>query len=104
MLCLLLPGVASAITCTKGCRCGNACISCHETCHKGSSAGTYEEPGSIPGWLIVAGVLVLVGGAGFAVYYASHADADESDEWYDSPTWNLEPSADGVTVWGGLTF
>jgi len=52
----------------------------------------------------VAGVLVLVGGAGFAVYYASHADADESDEWNDSPTWNLEPSADGVTVWGGLTF
>ena len=35
----ILGYVEQGLTCRKGCRCGNACISCDKQCHKGSSGG-----------------------------------------------------------------
>ena len=31
--------VEQGLTCRKGCRCGNSCISCSKRCHKGSGGG-----------------------------------------------------------------
>lgn len=31
--------IGAAATCRKGCPCGQSCIDCSKTCHKGSSGG-----------------------------------------------------------------
>ena len=102
---LALVQPALGITCRKGCPCGNACISCSETCHKGSGSAGYDNDEGVPVWLIVVGVVGGLALGGYLLATAPMDDEEEEDPYSNTwSTFDLEVQEDGASAFVGFRF